>query len=147
MRLVTKTKLAEILCVSKSRVSQYVKAGMPVRADGLVDADEATEWIAERIDPARAPITRGGRRLGAVAAGAAAAPPLPFAWVIRATLRAAHGAAIEEGVPHQQAGRLARLAALMVWDAVEENHDLVEQLTMDEADFELPGDPGNVPAA
>jgi hypothetical protein len=58
MRIVNKTVLAGILGVSKSRVSQYVQAGMPVRADGLVDADAAAAWVADRIDPAKAPMAR-----------------------------------------------------------------------------------------
>lgn len=142
MRIVNKTVLASLLNVSKSRVSQYVRLGMPVRPDGLVDAEAAAEWVREHIDPGKAPIMRRSRvaqASGGAEYSEALPPPLPFAWVVKATLRAAYGAAIDEGIEAPAAMKVAQLAALMVWSAVEESHGLVGQLTMDPADLELPG--------
>ena len=46
MTIVTKAFLAAELGVTKARVSQYVKQGMPVRKDGKVDRDDAVKWIS-----------------------------------------------------------------------------------------------------
>ena len=51
MDAITKSELARRLKISKPRVSQLVKAGMPVLADGRVDAVAACDWIARRVDP------------------------------------------------------------------------------------------------
>lgn len=141
MRIVNKTALASLLGVSKSRVSQYVRAGMPVRPDGLVDADVASAWVRETVDPAKAPVTRVRARTMAASAGSHSdqlPPPLPFAWTVKATLRSAYQAAREEGLEHDQAERIGRIAALMLWCAVEEIHGLEGLLTMNDADLQLP---------
>lgn len=44
---VSKSQLAESLGVSRPRISQYVAAGLPVRADGRVDLDAAMAWLRE----------------------------------------------------------------------------------------------------
>lgn len=49
------SELAAILGVSKGRVSQMTKAGMPKRPDGLIDVSEAQAWVAANVD------RRGGR--------------------------------------------------------------------------------------
>ncbi|WP_375408948.1 hypothetical protein [uncultured Methylobacterium sp.] len=45
MTITTKAALADELGVTRPRVSQYVKAGMPVRADGKLNRDEALNWL------------------------------------------------------------------------------------------------------
>ncbi|MHC2104406.1 hypothetical protein [Methylobacterium sp. CM6246] len=45
MAITTKAALAAELRISKSRVSQYVKAGLPVRSDGKLNRDDALNWI------------------------------------------------------------------------------------------------------
>jgi hypothetical protein len=47
--VITKTELAKTLGVSVSRVGKMVKAGMPVQADGRVNADEAIHWVAVHV--------------------------------------------------------------------------------------------------
>ena len=46
MATTTKSALAAELSITKARVSQYVKAGLPVRSDGKLDREEALNWIA-----------------------------------------------------------------------------------------------------
>ena len=48
--ITTKTAFAKLLGISRSRLTQYVKMGMPVRSDRLVDQDGALAWIAQNID-------------------------------------------------------------------------------------------------
>jgi hypothetical protein len=61
MTIITKAQLAEKLRVSRSRVTQFLDAGMPKRRDGRVDLEQACRWIVRNIGP-----TDGG--VGAVAA-------------------------------------------------------------------------------
>ncbi|WCS24471.1 hypothetical protein LOK46_25605 [Methylobacterium sp. NMS14P] len=46
MAITTKAALAAELRISKARVSQYVKAGMPVRSDGKLNREEALRWVS-----------------------------------------------------------------------------------------------------
>lgn len=46
MTVTTKAALAAELKISKARVSQYVKAGMPVRSDGKLNREEALRWVS-----------------------------------------------------------------------------------------------------
>lgn len=46
MTVTTKSALAAELAISKARVSQYVRVGMPVRADGKLNREEALNWIS-----------------------------------------------------------------------------------------------------
>lgn len=45
MTITTKAALAAELKISKARVSQYVKAGLPVRSDGKLNREDALNWI------------------------------------------------------------------------------------------------------
>lgn len=47
MTVVSKAALAVELGISKARVSQYVKAGLPVRSDGRLDREAAVKWVAD----------------------------------------------------------------------------------------------------
>ena len=47
MTVTTKAALAAELGISKARVSQYVKRGLPVRSDGKLDREEAVKWVAD----------------------------------------------------------------------------------------------------
>lgn len=51
MPLVTKTEFAKTLGVSKARVSQYVKQGLPVDSSGLINLDAGLNWVARSIEP------------------------------------------------------------------------------------------------
>lgn len=47
---VTKSELARRLDVSKGRVSQLIRQGMPVLPSGLVDLDACCRWIDQHVD-------------------------------------------------------------------------------------------------
>ena len=49
----TKTAYAQQIGVHQSRVSQYIAAGMPVRANGRIESAEASAWIRANTDPNR----------------------------------------------------------------------------------------------
>lgn len=49
MTITTKAALADELGVTRARVSQYVKAGLPVRSDGKLDRDEALNWLNRNV--------------------------------------------------------------------------------------------------
>jgi transcriptional regulator with XRE-family HTH domain len=59
MQGLSKSDLAARLGVHKSRVSQYIRDGLPVLPDGRVDAEAAEAWLAARLDPARQAAARG----------------------------------------------------------------------------------------
>lgn len=65
MEPVTKTRLADLLRVSKSRVSQYIADGLPVLPDGRIDPEAARAWVEARLDPARRRPETGGAGLRA----------------------------------------------------------------------------------
>jgi hypothetical protein len=45
MAITTKSALAAELRITKPRVSQYVKRGLPVRKDGKLNRDQALNWL------------------------------------------------------------------------------------------------------
>lgn len=49
--IISKTELARELRVSKGRVSQMLRCGLPVRADGFIDRDLAVAWYASNVVP------------------------------------------------------------------------------------------------
>ena len=49
MDVITKAQLARELHVSKSRVWQLCKLGLPTLPDGRIDADEAFAWVARHV--------------------------------------------------------------------------------------------------
>jgi len=51
---VTKTELARRLDISKGRVSQLIRQGMPVLPSGFVDLDACCRWIDQHVDRAHA---------------------------------------------------------------------------------------------
>ena len=53
MTELTKTAFAKHLGLSPSRISQYIKAGMPTRWDGRVNTEKAECWIRSRIRTTR----------------------------------------------------------------------------------------------
>ena len=48
-----KTAFAKLVSVSPGRVSQMVKAGLPVEPDGRIDVARGREWIRANVDPKR----------------------------------------------------------------------------------------------
>jgi hypothetical protein len=46
---VSKSDFARHLSVSPGRVSQYIKAGMPVRWNGTVNIERAERWIRKHV--------------------------------------------------------------------------------------------------
>jgi hypothetical protein len=127
---VKKAEAARILNVSKARVTQYVKAGMPVRPDGSVDIAEAQAWVAKNIDPAK--------RAGWLAVGPSSPTTDPFAIVAEfdrpehrgfayAVANAVYTAgayavmaAADADVDRDRARKLAELVALLVWQNLED---------------------------
>jgi hypothetical protein len=67
----TRTALAKLLGISRPRLTQYCKMGLPLRPDRLVDQEEALAWIASTVDSATAERAR--------ALLAATAAPVPEA--------------------------------------------------------------------
>jgi phage terminase Nu1 subunit (DNA packaging protein) len=72
MQAMRKAQIARELGVSKGRVSQYLKMGMPVLSGGQsVDLDAAREWVQQNVDPVRKigqnPAPRTSRRKQATA--------------------------------------------------------------------------------
>jgi predicted transcriptional regulator len=53
MTELTKTAFAKHLGLSPSRISQYIRAGMPTRWNGLVNIADGERWIRRRIRTAR----------------------------------------------------------------------------------------------
>lgn len=51
MPIVTKSELADILLISRARISQFLKMGLPERDDGRIDLDAALHWVARNIEP------------------------------------------------------------------------------------------------
>jgi hypothetical protein len=47
MAITTKSALAAELGITKARVSQYVRRGLPVRSDGRLDRTSALNWLAQ----------------------------------------------------------------------------------------------------
>lgn len=48
--VITKSQLARELGISRQRVSQLVKRGLPTRSDGYVDLQAACEWVVANLD-------------------------------------------------------------------------------------------------
>ena len=49
MTIISKAALAAELSVSKARVSQYLKSGLPERDDGKLDREAALHWISQNL--------------------------------------------------------------------------------------------------
>ena len=53
MAAVTKSDLAELLQVDRSRISQLARQGLPTTIDGKIDLEQALAWIAGRVGSGR----------------------------------------------------------------------------------------------
>lgn len=51
MTKITKVSLAAEFGVSRARISQYSKMGMPTLVDGRLDREQCLSWIKRIIDP------------------------------------------------------------------------------------------------
>ena len=71
--VITKAELSRRLSMSRARVSQYARAGMPVRDDGKLDVEAATQWIARNVTPEYHPRDRGASRAASFATSIAKA--------------------------------------------------------------------------
>ena len=49
----TKTEFAARVSLTKSRVSQLVAEGLPVRDDGMIDVEAGLAWMEKNLDPSR----------------------------------------------------------------------------------------------
>ena len=49
--LLSKIDLAEEFGVHVSGISQYVRRGMPVRADGKCNLEQCCRWVMSNLDP------------------------------------------------------------------------------------------------
>jgi hypothetical protein len=74
MTIISKSALAAELNISRARVAQYEKRGLPIRSDGKIDREKAIEWIASNIVPDSASTTKGGARAAQIMEGNAAQP-------------------------------------------------------------------------
>ena len=50
---ISKSEFAAAIGVSPGRVSQMVRDGLPVEANGGVNVDSGKAWVAENVDPRR----------------------------------------------------------------------------------------------
>jgi hypothetical protein len=48
--LLSKSELAEELGVHATRVSQFVRRGMPVRSDGKCNLERCCRWVMDHLD-------------------------------------------------------------------------------------------------
>ena len=74
MTIITKAALADELSISRPRVSQYVKAGLPVRSDGRLNRADALNWLKSNALGLNSFADRGVNRAGRLAKGAMAKP-------------------------------------------------------------------------
>jgi hypothetical protein len=122
MKSVTKSRLAELLGVSPSRVSQYFRAGLPVLSSGRVDPEAARAWLAANV------AGRGDRAPSVPAADTRERPAgawLPAAQILPLAQRAAFTAALDAGLDGEAARRVAELTLFFLWEAVEDGgHDV-----------------------
>ena len=66
MTTISKTGLADHLGVTRQRVTQFVRSGLPVRPDGWLDFDEALAWLRANLTLEKSRFAdRGARKLAA----------------------------------------------------------------------------------
>lgn len=113
MAVITKSQLADHLGITRGRVSQYLKMGLPVRTDGRVDLSAALNWIKSNVDVSY----RGGGAAEAVAKTGRdeenpvdAAARLVIGLLFAAIPNIAAGAAREAGVSPKVAEEIAAIA-------------------------------------
>lgn len=61
--IITKAELATLLGVSRPRVSQLVRDGLPVRADGKLDREAALGWLRRYATSWRLYEAAGGKEV------------------------------------------------------------------------------------
>ncbi|MBU8544329.1 MULTISPECIES: hypothetical protein [Roseomonadaceae] len=130
---VKRAEAARILNVSKARITQYVKDGMPSLADGSIDIDAARRWLNDNIDPAK----RAGwatakaqrepaRRLGEFVPFTAYPDPTHRGFAVAACAAILQmpthvvKAAADIGLNQRQAEQLADLAMTFLWGDLED---------------------------
>jgi hypothetical protein len=143
---VKRAEAARILNVSKARITQLVKLGMPSLPDGGIDIAEARAWMAANLDPAkragwaaakiqRAPPAQGPRadrlvpvhrfeeprHIGFATAASLAVQSVAF--------HAARAGAVA-GVTRDQAEKIAEATMTAVWAEME---DMAKQIGMQAA--------------
>lgn len=74
MTIITKAALADELSISRARVSQYVKRGLPVRSDGRLNRADALNWLKWNALGLNSFEDRGVNRAGRLAKVAKAKP-------------------------------------------------------------------------
>lgn len=60
-RALSKSAFARVANISPGRVSQMIKAGLPVEPDGKIDIARGKIWMQENIDPRRSAAQSQGR--------------------------------------------------------------------------------------
>lgn len=74
MTIITKAALADELSISRARVSQYVKRGLPVRSDGKLNRADALNWLRSNAIGLNTFEDRGVNRAERLSKGATASP-------------------------------------------------------------------------
>jgi hypothetical protein len=119
MTIVSKAGLAAELGITKARVSQYVKRGLPVRSDGKLDREDAVNWVAQNhgnYGRTRAP----GVNRAANIERASRAPAIPtpshvirsFATVIGGSGKTVRAAGFKLGLPAKTVWMLEQMISL-----------------------------------
>ncbi|WP_157064281.1 hypothetical protein [Methylobacterium tarhaniae] len=79
MTITTKAALADELGVTRARVSQYVKAGLPVRSDGKLNRADVLNWLSANVRGLHSQDDRGVNRATRLAEATRSKPrPAPI---------------------------------------------------------------------
>lgn len=140
MQVLRKSMMAEVLGVSRGRLSQYIKAGLPVEPNGTIDEAKARRWIADNVDPVRSFAARQTRD---ASDRKVLAPEkvLTAEWFIVHAQRFTFLIARDHGLSLDLARDIASYVCLTLWVFTEQELGLPEDSLKIESKFlELPED-------
>lgn len=139
MTIVSKAALAAELGISRARVSQYTKGGMPVRSDGKLDREDAVTWIAanhvDRLNERHGGVARASaiaKRVRKPKSAVRAEPDPahePDLWQVAAELVGRSGeiaarAAVQAGAGLQIAYAVDQMVCVQLWAEAERLLDM-----------------------
>ena len=94
---ITKANFAREIGVSKARVSQLLKLGLPVQSDGRLDREQALDWYRANITPPMIKLGRQNPTLAQMEAADPAPPEEEARLITKAQFRECWGKAALEG--------------------------------------------------
>lgn len=140
MQVLRKSLMAKVLGVSRGRLSQYIKTGLPVEPNGTIDEAKARRWIADNVDPVRSFAARQTRD---ASDRKVLAPEKVLAaeWFIVHAHLLAFFIARDHGVDPKQSKSIAAYLCLALWEWAEQELGLPEgSIKIEHELFELPED-------